>query len=165
MGSIEISVSGVQRLDSVLRGLNKEMQSSIARNAHIKASKNLIDAARLRINFRTGNLNRSIGYEKSKETQSDINAGAIIVGPRRSKTFRGRHGHLVEFGHRVRPSKIQKYGMGLIQVRKYNSGNTSGMVKPYPFMRPALEQQRASIISAIKFYIADGVERYINRNR
>ena len=162
-GELQMSISGVKDLDSMIKYLDNEVKTKISRSAHIKASEPLIDSARARINFKSGRLNRSIGYETAKNVPYE--AGAIIVGPRRGKGFKGQHGHLLEYGHKTRPKTINKFAMGLVQARTYGSktGGQPGFVKPYPFMKPALELEKNKVLVMIKFFVADGIEKYVRK--
>lgn len=71
---------------------------------------------------RTGNLRRSIRMKKSKF----LNGGYIVIASGRhgSKSRRGFHAHLVEFGH----------------VEVLWGRPTGRRVAPKPFLRPALEK-------------------------
>lgn len=158
-GSSKISISGIPKLDATIKSLSREMQTKIMEKAHRYSAEPLIEAARVRIKFNTGNLNRSIGYEKPKFSTDGV--GTIAVGARRGKGFKGYHGHLLEFGHRTRPSKKTNIALGLIQVRTYNKG--VGFVKPYPFMAPALQITRPIILARIKTSVADQIEKFLRK--
>lgn len=77
---------------------------------------------------RTGNLVKSIG--RVRVSMAKANAiGAVRIGPRRGGQYKGYHGHLIEFGH-----KMVLWGR-----------LTNRRVKPYPFIEPAYRSKKDEV--------------------
>lgn len=127
--NVKLSISGVEEIDRVLRGLPLQVSHKILGQAHAEAAKPIIPAAQSKIKDRTGNLRASIGVEKIALRKATA-VGLVYVGPRRKRGYKGFHGHLVEFGHRARGGKK--------------------FVKPYPFMEPAFYSTKNQVIDNIK---------------
>lgn len=135
--SVKISVTGISEIDNLLRSLPKQITHRVMGSAHLDAAKPLIDSAKGIVISRektknTGRLEESIGGIKISQRKSN-EIGMVQVGPRRKKgTYRGYHGHLVEYGHRLVSSKKS----GKRQI---------GFVRPYPFMRPAFDKTKDQV--------------------
>jgi hypothetical protein len=132
--NVKLSISGVEEIDRVLRGLPLQVSHKILGQAHAEAAKPIIPAAQSKIKDKTGNLRASIGTEKIALKKATA-VGMVYVGPRRKRGYKGKHGHLIEFGHRIRRRK---------------GGPILGFVKPYPFMEPAFISTKSEVIDNIK---------------
>lgn len=96
--SVKLSITGFKEIDSVIKGLPKQLQDRVLKNAHADAAKVLIrDAQSTAPLGKTGNLRKSIGVERISIKKTN-ELGLIRVGPRRKGGYKGFHGHLVEFG-------------------------------------------------------------------
>lgn len=135
--SVRISVTGIAEIDNLLRTMPKQITHRVMGSAHIEAAKPLMDVAKNIVASRekvqnTGRLEDSIGGIKLSQ-RSTKEIGLVHVGPRRKKgTYRGFHGHLVEYGHRLVSSKKS----GKRQI---------GFVRPYPFMKPAFDKTKDQV--------------------
>lgn len=153
--SIQIKVTGVKEIDQVLRGLPLQLNDRILQQAHTAAVKPLVQKEKLTApEGPTGNLVDSIGAVKaSARSLKDRDLGAINVGPRRGRGYKGYAGHLVEYGTRVRRLK----GNG-----KYKSGNRGVMPKK-PFAEPAWQATRSQVIANINGEIGRSLLRFMKR--
>lgn len=118
-------MTGFKELDAVLKELadvNSNAVRAVLRESLQVAAKPIVPLARSKIRKGpTGNLRKSIGARSTGERRGPV---TIAIGPRVGKGFKGYHGHLVEFGHKL--------------VR---AGVTYGHVAARPFMRPAWDAE------------------------
>lgn len=140
--NVKLSISGVEEIDRVLRGLPLQVSHKILGQAHAEAAKPIIPAAQSKIKDKTGNLRASIGTEKIALKKATA-VGMVYVGPRRKRGYKGFHGHLVEFGH-----KTNKKDSAFLK-RKRNTP-AKEFVKPYPFMEPAFHSTKNEVTNNIK---------------
>lgn len=147
--NVKLSLTGVNEIDQVLKGLPNQINHRIMGAAHADAAKPIIPAAQSRIRNKTGRLRDSIGTEKISVRKSN-QIGLVYVGPRRKRGKKGFHGHLVEFGHRLVSSK--KTGK-----------RDLGFVKPHPFMEPAFLQTKNEVIDNIKTSVAKKLVSFMKR--
>ncbi len=129
--NFKLSFTGLKEIDEILRGLPNEVNHRIMGAAHADAAKPLIEVAQSKIKNKTGNLKKSIGPEKISIQKSN-SIGAVVVGPRRRRGYRGFHGHLVEYGHRK------------------GGWNKKRNVPDYPFMQPAFDQTKDKIVQQVQ---------------
>jgi hypothetical protein len=142
--SIKISISGAAELDRTLKTFPKVMQNNILQNAHIAASRVMVDGAKaLAPRGETGNLKRSIGVERVSIGLSG-GTGVVQLGPRRGGGFKGYHGHLIEYG-------------------KTNRGGRDRS-RAYPFMNMAFNARKSEVEKNIAFYVGKKVAEHIVRN-
>lgn len=125
--NIKLSLSGNRELDELLKGLPLQYTHKVMSEAHAAAAKPLIERAKMLSPYRTGNLERSLGTEKTTNLNKVSNIGEVIAGPRRSKRYKGQIAHIVEFG---------------TNVRRNRKGANRGAVKKTPFMGPAFDQTK-----------------------
>jgi HK97 gp10 family phage protein len=132
-----ISIEGGKELKDLLYGLsNKEIFSAAQKGLRAVGTKTARAArTHLRKNhgLDTGQMKKSLGIRALKTYKMD---GRIVMflGPRRGFSIPKRGGkknhdpfyiaHLVEFGHAI-------------------AGTSGGRVKPYPFLRPAVDQNKS----------------------
>lgn len=133
--NINVKVTGVDEIDSVLKVLPLALTDSILQQAGSNAGKILVNKAKLLApEGPTGYLIDSIGVVKGRfnqvvSLQRDI--GAVTIGPRRGR-YKGYAAHLVEYGTRKRQTK----GRGKKRIiRKANRGT----MPRKPFMKPAFD--------------------------
>jgi hypothetical protein len=152
-----MSFSGIDEIDKVLKGLPLQLTHKILAAAHADAAKPIIPIAQARVNRRTGRLQNSIGVEKiamSKTTE----LGLVFVGPRRKRGYKGNHGHLVEFGHKIKRRKQSLFS----KPSKRKSSNAK-FVKPYPFMEPAFNNTKNIVQDDIKVSIGKKLVSFMKR--
>lgn len=142
--NVKLSLTGLNEIDQVLKGLPNQINHRIMGAAHADAAKPIIPAAQARIKTKTGRLRDSIGTEKISVRKSN-QIGLVYVGPRRKRGKKGFHGHLVEFGH------------------KKGGWNTKRDVRPYPFMEPAFHQTKDEVTNNIKESVAKKLVSFMKR--
>lgn len=141
--SIKISLSGNVQLDKCLKGMPKVLQNNLLQNAHVKAAKPLVDAAKSNAPVgQTGNLRRSIGIERVGVSAGGV--GVVQVGPRRRGGFKGFHGHLIEYG-------------------KTNRGERGDKTRPNPFMHDAFGMTKREVEKNIQFEVGVKIAQYMVR--
>lgn len=146
--SVNISVSGVEKIDKVLRGLSPSLTHNLLANVHTIAARPFIERAKLFAPLGvTGNLTRSIGSERESFGKSDA-LGMVKAGVRRGR-YKGNHGHLIEYGTRARVTR---------------AGANRGFVKAHPFVRPAFEQTKTQVERIIAFETGKHIVNYMRAN-
>lgn len=141
--SVKISVTGIQEIDTLLRGLPNQVNHRIMGAAHLDAAKPLIDVASNIVRVRTGRLKDSIGGVRLSQRKTN-EIGMVHVGPRRKKgRYYGNHGHLLEYGHASKGRKSR--------------------VKPYPFMRPAFNQTQNEVQTRITTSVEKKLMSFMKR--
>lgn len=90
----------------------------------------------------------------------------VVYGAAGPQYPAGAGGHLVEHGHRIvtggSVARIGKYATKKTPKAargRTGKGRVGGMAKPFPFMRPAMESTRASVLSRLTAVLAAHVER------
>jgi len=141
----KISVTGVKEIDRMLRNLPKEMNHKVQQQAHRAAAKPLITREKLLApEGPTGRLVDSIGVVSVPKRRADF-VGEVHVGPRIRRPYRGRVGHLVEFG--TKPRTLRGRG-------KYRRGTYRGIMPAKPFVAPAFQQTHRQVLDGIKTNLA-----------
>lgn len=144
---MKISVTGVKEIDQVLRGLPKQLNHRVLGQAHAAAAKPLIDKAKVMTPKRTGGLQKSIGAVKLSQRKATI-VGEVHAGPRRGKSQKGYHGHLVEYGTKKRTNK---------------RGANRGVMPSKPFMEPAFQATKGQIEGLIGQEIGKKLVAFMTR--
>lgn len=156
---ITYSTTGVKELDDLLRSLPKKMTHKIIGAANADAAKPLIQAAKGNIRSRTGNLAGSIGPIKLplRKLGSNEDLGVVLVGPRFTGGYKGRHGYVVEKGHKIGPGPRMnyRYRSGRINPRPRKS------VPPYPYMIPAFNSTKNIVESRMKYSLVKKMDSII----
>ena len=134
---IEGLAASIAKLDSV----EKKLRTKILRKAMGQAGKLVLWAAKAKARRVTGLLRRSLG-RKVKLFKNGV--AIAIVGPRVG--FEQE----VQRGGRTVMSKPTKYSHLVEKGTKHS--------KPQPFLRPAGEEQKGIVESAIGNTIANGIE-------
>jgi len=124
-----VSVKHMKGIEYTLAEVAKAIDSSLEDTALYVLSEAQNTAA---FHDKTGNLRKSIRIKKSKF----LNGGYIVIasGKHGSKSRRGFHAHLIEFGH----------------VEVLFGRPTGRRVPPKPFLRPALEKGIRFALSILK---------------
>lgn len=151
--SVKISVTGIKEIDNALSMMSKELTHQTLGTAHAAAAKHLITKAKLTApEGPTGNLVDSIGAVKTPMKRAG-SLGEVTVGPRRSRRYKGHHGHLIEYGFRTRA--------------KAGGKGKKTFVSGKPFMRPSFEATKGLVIESIRVEVGKKVyatmRRYIKR--
>jgi HK97 gp10 family phage protein len=141
---ITISITGVDQLDRVFKGLPGQLQQSFLAQVHTLAAQPFIERAKLLAPLgETGNLTKSVGIEKQNDSQ-----GTVLAGVRRGR-FGGNHGHLVEYGTVRRATK---------------KGANRGRMPAKPFTEPAFNQTKEQVERIISYQLSKKIVDYIKSN-
>lgn len=150
-----IKVTGLKEIDKVLTEMPKALTHKVLGTAGASAAKPLVERAKLLApEGPTGNLVDSIGVEKESFSKA-TSLGTVVVGPRRSKRYRGFAGHLVEKGTRER----RLTGKG-----KYKAGTSRGVMPANPFMEPAFEQTKERVLGMYNTEVGKVLVRTMRRH-
>jgi hypothetical protein len=157
-----VEITGADGLIELLQTLpEKQLLPAISKGLRAVGSKTIRDARkRLTKNhgLDTGALKRSLGVRKVLTLKKESKV-IMYLGPRRghATTKKGgkKHdpffiGHLVEFGHRIAVGRSGGGEKGVRFERRnkrgaiYRAGTATsgGMVKPRPFLKPAVEANK-----------------------
>lgn len=133
-----MSVEATINTEALLKALSqfpKNIQNNVLAGAVRAGTKPLVDAARANVPVDTGNLKKSIGINRKRT--KDKSTMWFTISPRKGGVNDGFYGHMIEFG-------------------------TSKMTAQ-PFMRPAFESQDNQSIEATKKYIAERIDKEIEK--
>lgn len=171
---MEIKVKGFKEIDAQLTALGSKTGSKILRASMLKASEPILSRAKSNvaaIPTGSGALHESLGKRffagKSQSNELDLpNLGgrfSVSIAPlRKSRTaialynliYRKRtkgirHGHLIEFGHRIvtRGKKIVK-----------------GSVPARPFLKPAIDSAGTTAIALLARELEVRIARQLRKN-
>ena len=143
---VRLSLTGVEQIDAVLRGLPNQFNHSVMQAEHAEAAKPMVYKMHLLSPVgETGRLADSIGTVKTPFGRAAV-IGEIQVGPRRGR-FGGSKAHLLEFG---------------TGPRQHNGANR-GSMKKQPFVEPAFEQTNAEVIDRISLSLAQKTYAFMKR--
>lgn len=143
-----MSFTGVKEIDAVLKGLPAQVSHKVLGQAHADAAKPLIDRAKLLApEGPTGNLVDSIGAEKESIAKA-TEVGAVVVGPRRGRRYKGFAGHLVEYGTKSRTNRKGAY---------------RGSMPKRPFMKPAFDSTGREVQNRIADSIGKKLLSFMKR--
>jgi hypothetical protein len=146
--SVKISVTGAKEIDQVLRGLQNQVTHQILGQAHAAAAKPLVEKEKLLApEGPTGNLIDAIGAVKTPMKKAGA-VGEVTVGPRRTRKYRGHHGHLVEFGTQRRSNK---------------KGANRGIMPKKPFAEPAFKVTQPIVVRNIPVEIGRKLYSFMRR--
>ncbi len=145
---VKLSVTGVREIDAVLRGLPLQLTHQVLGTAHAAAAKPLVEKEKLLApEGPNGFLVDSIGVVKTPIKKANT-IGEVTVGPRRSRPYKGYHGHLVEFGTRPRRTKRQLY---------------RGVMRAKPFARPAFQMTSSMVTNSITTQVGQKLYSFMKR--
>lgn len=142
---MDIVVTGVKEIDAVLKGLPLQLNHRIIGAALAQAAKPLVARARELAPVRKGTLRTSIASVKVPISRAS-SIGQVAVGPR--LRLGGYKGHWIEYGTKVRRTK---------------KGANRGMVKAAPFMRPAFDQLKDTILSNFNVEVGQKLLAFMKR--
>lgn len=143
-----------------LQGLSSKIKKDIAFAAMVKAVQPTVAAARELTPVDTGGLRQSIGFAVRQYKRGSLTYG--IIGPRFGFGIGGRepanYAHLIEYGHLlVTGGTVNRKDQFAAPTAK-NTGTAIAMVEPKPFLRPAWEATKASVLNILGVEMGAGVE-------
>lgn len=139
---VTIKTDQLQILEDFFNDLSAANQRKIFIEGFRKASIPLIAAAKSNAPHRRGILRKSIG------TVAIPNEIAILVGAKKSGTYKGWHGHLVENG------TVERF-------RKTKQGATTGKVIGTHFFEQAFNQTQEQVYSTIENEWYNAIDKFI----
>jgi hypothetical protein len=143
---VALSITGLQEIDAVLRGLPLLYTHKVLQAAHADAAKPMVEREhRLAPVGNTGRLADSIGIVKPSFSKSGV-LGEVIVGPRRGR-FGGQHAHFPEFG--TKPRAYKGANRGVMPINKY--------------AEPAFEQTDDTVLGRIKLSLGQKTYAFMRR--
>jgi len=133
-------LEGGKELDLVLRRLPRAVQRRALVKGLRAAGKDILGPAKANVPRDQGELFRALGIAVDRAQRAQA---AIAIGARKKRG--GAHAHLVEFGtvERVDP----------------NTGKSSGVMPPQPFMRPAFEAHKFRALETFRTELAAAMAR------
>jgi hypothetical protein len=96
----------------------------------------------------TGNLLKSIGRNRVPISKA-TDVGAVKIGPRTGRGYKGYHAHLLEFGH-------EKVLWGR---------RTNGRVKKFPFVEPAYRSKIDAVRRDMSRHVDSVLRRFIKTGK
>ncbi|MDZ4250306.1 MAG: hypothetical protein U0990_09485 [Candidatus Nanopelagicales bacterium] len=99
--------------------------------------------------YRGGNLKRSLGRKYSFYLADGNHV--LLLGPRVTAPWKGRHGHLVEAGTKKREQKT--------------TGQNTGIMPAFRFMERAMDATRFAALGQMQATFRDGLFRAIRKAR
>jgi hypothetical protein len=153
--SIKLRLVGNDDIDKVLKGLPDQINDKVLQSANIAAARPLVQKEKELAPKLTGGLIDSIGVVKASSsslTQRDL--GAVQAGPRRGGKNKGFHGHLNEYGTKVRATK----GKG-----KFHVPANRGVMPAKPFAFPAWEATKDQVLSSINDFLSVRLNSFMRR--
>jgi HK97 gp10 family phage protein len=161
VSGIKIDVAGLDALKRRLEALPRAVRNRVVRKAVNAGSTIVLQAARRKVPVRSRVLKKSLG-RKNKTLKTGY---VSIIGPRRghrTQTASGRPydpvftAHLVEGG--TKPHQItirQRKGKTLARPQVIRHPGSAAQ----PFMKPALDDNRAAVRNAIAAKMREGIEQ------
>lgn len=136
---VNLRLTGYKAIDDVIRMMPVELTHRVLQAAHADAAKPLVDRAKTFSPYKIGKLEASIGVVKSSFSRA-ASLGEITIGPRRGKG--GNVAHILEYGAKRR---------------------NRGVVKAKPFMAPAWESTKATVLQRINESLGRKVYEFMKR--
>lgn len=146
--NVKVTLTGVEEIDAVFKGLPTVLQDKVLQDAHAKAVSFTVNRAKLLApEGPTGNLVDSIGVVRARG-KGRTEMGLVYAGPRRRGKNRAPHAHLVEFGTKRRENK---------------RGANRGVMPAKPFMQPAWNQTKGEVMRVIPVELGRKVYAFMRR--
>ncbi len=139
-----IDVKGLAEIQQALKALPETVQHRVMSAANYAAAKPMVEKEKSLVAVDTGLLRSSIGAVKLSQKLTTV--GAVRVGPRQKKG--GNHGHLVEFGTRLRKNK---------------SGANRGYMPKLPFAKPAFDQTKTQVENSLGTQLGKSMVRTMRK--
>jgi hypothetical protein len=159
-----VTISGGKEFKELLKGLtDKELMPAARKGLRAVGMKTTRDARRhLHKNhgLDTGLMKKAMGIRALKHYKKEGRL-VMFLGPRLRGFQAAKPGrkkphvpfyiaHLIEFGHRIAVGgKLDRVRPGSPFVTK-GTGAVGGFVKAYPFLRPAVDMNRAVFVTQLK---------------
>lgn len=155
--AVQTRVIGADQVDQVLRQVEPKLQRNILRSAVRKGAAIVRQEARQRAPFQTGLLRRSIRTISRRGRPGQVVVSVGVVAP--SARAKGRdwafYADWVERGHRIVPRGSGTGERFTLRTRRRAAQLAGGgMVRPRPFLRPALEARQRDVHAAVMGEIA-----------
>lgn len=144
---MSVSITGIPAIDKALKALPETVQHRVLSAAHYAAAKPVVEKEKSLVPVDRGVLRDSIGAVKLSQRRA-TSIGEVIVGPRRTGASKGFHGHLVEFGSKLRKTK---------------KGADRGYMPKHPFAKPAFDQTKSQVINSIGTQIGRAMVRTMRK--
>ena len=136
-GFVDFKVVGDLELEAALKKLPLVAQKKVFRPALRAAARPILVSAKARVPVKTGKLRRSLRVRSIRRTRKRI--GVKVVSFFVGEAF---YGGPVEFGHFAgRRTRISRRNQSKGRAAS-SFGETRIWVKPQPFLRPALDENR-----------------------
>lgn len=148
----KVGLDGFDELSAALRDLSRTVQRNVVTRALVKAGEPVVVAAKQAAPVDSGDLKEAIIASSSADhgRRSKGDVSYAYIGPSYSKfdANYAPHGHLVEFGTAARYHKNGKY---------------VGQAPAQPFLRPAWDSQKQSVISNFTVTLRSEIEKAVAR--
>lgn len=147
---ITVTLTGVEEIDKVLKGMPLQLTDKVLQAAHVAALKPTVEVAKLLApEGPTGGLIDSIGTVKAPAKQlRSRELGAVSSGPRRGNRYKGQAAHLLEYGTVARVTR---------------QGWNRGAITKNPFMEPAWERTQERVKGSINTEIGKKLYSFMRR--
>ena len=144
---IHFEIVGERELKRMMESLPRKMSGPVVRKALREGSKPILAAARSSAPASEGNLKKSMSPGRGIRIKTYRYSGVTIavVGP---SWPLGAHGHLVEFGTKMRKTK---------------NGRSTGVGPAKPFLRPAFDANVGLAQRIIASVMASGLAAAANK--
>lgn len=143
---LKISVTGVEDIDAVLRGLPAQLNHRVLQAAHADAATPMVNRMHLLAPVgETGKTADSIGIIKTPFAKAAV-IGEITVGPRRGR-FGGSKAHFSEFG----------------TVPRFYRGASRGQMRIRKFVEPAFNQTNQTVLNRIAVSLGTKTYQFMKR--
>lgn len=124
------NVKGVGEVIKALEAVGANIKSQELQQMLRGESQRIVDTAKSLVPVDTGDLRESIGFITNKD---DANMDKVLIGVRKSY-------------HNYYLAPMLEYGT---EPRVTKSGAYRGVLKPRPFMRPALDKNRDAVVNGV----------------
>lgn len=176
--SAGFTITGGKELAALLKKLPDRVFNNVVRKANQDIMRPALKTAKQLAAKDTGVLRQSIGIKTKVYKKRGVVFTAI--GPRVEFSKKVKHGggksgvrwpvkyaHLVENGHRIarKGTVLNRRGQTLAQAKawarkgKKTLGLSMGIVRPHPFMRPAFNQHKHSMVGRYTLALRTGIMR------
>jgi hypothetical protein len=145
------------------KALTFKEQKSVMISAYRKAGKPVIDEARQLLRIRRKKLSKKNRLDESfGMIPMKSRKPAMLIGARKSKGFKGFHGHLVNEGTKNRLRKIKRSGIrGKLGLRRTVS---AGRMPATHFWDDALTNKTPTVIANMQKEMQKALSRLVKRN-
>lgn len=149
---LKMELYGAKELEASLRDLPKSIGKKTVERAAFAALEPVAEDARGRVRKRSGLLARLISVSKH-------------LSRRQKRAARGSNRGMVSVYVGAAPAKrahLTEFGTG---PRQHKSGKSTGQARPFPFLRPAWEQNKDRVLEIFKRMLGVEIEKSAERIR